>query len=283
VLGEVRAKVVRREETVFIGREPKSRAFPKSELTSRTPFPQLWEREISVGQFARLISVALRQPVAVEAPADREVLSVVWSKGSAEEALSALSFFLGVPARVGTDGAISLGDPASVVTRDCAGFSISEWTRLSGFAPGALPLGLLRTGGVSCVTQTGSTFRTANGDLLRALGPDDGTMVYRFIHGAKAGTYLRVGPDSYAEVPPCGTLDRQTRLKHLSPQHTYAVLTEGGRDCAVSRNVAAGEFEIIDIDAKGPMLRNTIPGTPNAVVQITEQGPVGALPPVQTQ
>ena len=47
------------------------RDFPKSELASQTPFPQLWERESSVGQLARLISLALRHPVAVETPAVR--------------------------------------------------------------------------------------------------------------------------------------------------------------------------------------------------------------------
>jgi hypothetical protein len=276
--------VVRREDFVFIGREAVSKGFPQANLKSEGRVGFLWEKEITAGQLALILSLSLRRPVLVAAPHDREVVTAVLTDVPADKALAGLAFFLGLPIQVTADGAVAIGDPTAAVTRDCTGFTLTEWTRLSGYYPGAYPFALLQTGGSSCPTETGRTVRTAEGELLQALGPDEpGVMIYRWVSGPKAGTFTRISFEGQTEVRACDDITRDSKLKRIADQRTFATLQQGLVECGVSRSTKAGEFDVIDIDAAGPYIRNTSPGAKNPVVQVTRRGIVAATPPLQTR
>lgn len=283
VLAQVNDKVTRREDFVFIGKEPPSKSFPKAELGTGPKIQYLWEREMTAGALAQLLSLSLKRPVAVAAPYDRETLTVVLTTATADEALAGLAFFLGQPITIADDGSVSIGAPESAVTRDCEGFSLNEWTRVSAYLPGPYPIALLQTGGVSCPTETGRNIRTADGELLRAIGPDDGAMLYRWVSGPKDGAFVRIGFDDFNEIRGCPDVTRDSRLKRVNSYKSFALITQGLIDCAVARNQKVGEFDIIDIDQQGPYVRNTSPGAKNPVVQVTSTGIVAASVPVQTK
>ncbi|MFL5321858.1 MAG: hypothetical protein ACJ790_19505 [Myxococcaceae bacterium] len=283
VLAQVNDRVTRREDFVFIGKEPPSKNFPKPDLGAGPKIQFLWEKETTAGELAEILSLSLKRPVAVAAPYDRETLTVVLTTATADEALAGLAFFLGQPITIGEDGVVSVGPPESAVTRDCVGFSLSEWTRVSAFIPGPYPSAMLQTGGVSCPTETGRNIRTADGELLRSVGPDDGAMVYRWASGPKEGSFVRIGFDDYTEIRGCPDVTRDSRLKRVNSYKSFALIQQGLIDCAVSRNQKVGEFDIIDIDQLGPYVRNTSPGAKNPVVQVTTGGIVAANAPVQTR
>lgn len=283
VLGQIQEPVAQREDFVFAGRTFRFKGFPKADIT---PGPKvfLWEREIPAGNLARLLSLYLKRPVMVAAPFDQELVTVVLNDATADEALAGLAFLLNQSIAVGPDGELAIGPFGTAVTRECRGFSLNEWTRLSGYAPGPYPFGLLQTGGVSCPTETGRTVRTADGDLLKAIGPDDdAAMVYRWVSGAKEGTFVKVSFEGTSEVRGCEDITRDSRLKRVNALKSFAVLTQGLIECAVTRNVKAGGFEILDIDANGAYVRNHTPGAKTAVVQVTSQGIVTAAAPVLTR
>ncbi len=284
LLAQVQEHVSRREDFVFLGKVPPAKALARVDLGSGPRITSLWEKEITAGSLARQLSLSLRRPVVVAAPYDQETLAAVLSTATAEQAVVALAFFLGQPITVGADGAVAIGEPGAAVNRTCSGFSLSEWTRLSGFANGAYPFGLLQTGGVTCPAETGRNLRTADGELLRAVGPDDdGAMLLRFATGPKAGTFARVSFTDYQEIRGCDDITRDSKLKRSNSARSFAVLAQGLIECGLSRNTRAGEFEIIDIDSAGPYVRNDSKGAKSAVVQVTDHGIVAAIAPVQTK
>ncbi len=283
VLEKLPAKVSRRENFVFVGKEPPSKGLPRvAELGEGGNVPFLWEREITAGQLARTLSLTLRRPVLVASPHDQEVITAVLQNVKVTDAIAALAFYLGQPVTLTSEGFVSIGDPAGAVSRDCAGFSVSEWTRLSGFMPGAYTTGLLQTGGVSCATETGRNVRTSDGEVLRTLGADEGAMVYRRLAGAKAGSYVRIGFDGLTEIRPCEDITRDSKLKRTNDNRTFALLTQGLIECGVARNTKAGEFEILDVDASGPYIKNSSTSASKApIIQVTSTGiAAGSLPVV---
>lgn len=283
VLDKVPGKVIRREDFVFIGKEPPSLGFPKVDLGNTARISYFWRREITAGELALVLSLTGKRPVTVAAPYDREVLTTVFNNVPVDKAVAGLAFFLGQSVAIGLDGAISIGEPNAAVSRDCAGFSLSEWTRLSGFAPSIYPLALLQTGSVCCPTETGRSIRTADGDVLRTIGQDGNAMVYRWVTGPKAGSYVRVGFDAYAEIRGCDDITRDSRLARVNDTRSFALLAQGMIECGVSRNSKAGDFEVIDIDGRGPYIRNNSEGAKSPVVQVAENGIVAANAPVQTR
>lgn len=283
VLAQLTDRVTRREDFIFIGKEPPAKNFPKPDLGAGPKINFLWERETTAGALAQILSLSLKKPVAVAAPYDRELITVVLTTATADEALAGLAFFLGQPISVGEDGLVSIGAAEAAVTRACAGFSLSEWTRLSAMIPGAYPAAMLQTGGDSCPTETGRTIRTADGELLKTLGPDDGAMLYRWMSGPKDGTFVRVGFSDYAEFRSCPDVTRDSRLKRVNKHKSFALMQQGLIECAVSRNMKAGEFDVIDIDLLGPYIRNNSPDAKNPIVQVQQSGIVAANAPVQTR
>ncbi len=283
VLEKVKEPVVRREEFIFAGKEPSSKGFPKVPV-GRVRVSSLWEREMTAGALARVLSLALDRPVEVAAPFDREPLTVVLTNTTAEDAVAAMAFFLNLQVTINSDGSVSLGEPGASVTKECAGFSLTEWSRLAGLAPGVYPLGLLTTGGVTCPTETGRRLRTSDGELLKTLGPDGNeAMLYRWESGSKAGTYVRVGFNEYTEIRACDDITRDSKLKRTNPSFGFALLTQGIIECGVTRATLAGEFQVIDIDAKGPYVMNPNKEAKAVVLQVTARGVGPAEAPAVTK
>ena len=282
LLGQVDDRVVRREDFVFVGKAPPARNFPKVNLGG-APLRYVWEKEITAGQLANLLSLSLKRPVAVAAPYDRELLSVVLTHATADEAVTALAFFLGLPLEVAADGSVSIGEPGAAVTRDCVGFSLTEWTRLTAYVPGPYPLGLLQTGGTACPTETGRTVRTADGELVKALGPDGEALLFTWVTGARAGRYARIAFDAYSEIPGCTDISRDAALARMNAGQTFAVLKQGLLECGVSRGAKAGEFVVFDLDANGPYVRKASSQPGQDVKQVGIQGTVPAVAPIPTR
>ncbi|MBM4378323.1 MAG: hypothetical protein FJ086_03340 [Deltaproteobacteria bacterium] len=282
LLAQVDDRVVRREDFIFVGKAPPARNFPKVALGGG-PISYLWEKEISAGQLATLLSLSLKRPVAVAAPHDRELLSVVLTQATADEAVAALAFFLGLPIEVAADGSVSIGEPGTAVTRDCVGFSLTEWTRLTAYVPGPYPLGLLQTGGTACPTETGRTVRTADGELVKSLGPDGDALLFTWVTGARAGRYAKITFDTYAEIPGCTDIARDAALVRTNAGNTFAVLRQGLVECGVSRGAKAGEFVVQDLDANGPYVRKVSAQPGQDVKQVGVQGSVPAVAPIPTR
>jgi len=282
LLAQVDDRVVRREDFIFVGKAPPARNFPKVSLGGG-PISYLWEKEISAGQLATLLSLSLKRPVAVAAPHDRELLSVVLTQATADEAVAALAFFLGLPIEVAADGSVSIGEPGTAVTRDCVGFSLTEWTRLTAYVPGPYPLGLLQTGGTACPTETGRTVRTADGELVKALGPDADALLFTWVTGARAGRYAKIAFDAYTEIPGCTDISRDAALVRTNAGNTFAVLRQGLVECGVSRGAKAGEFVVQDLDAHGPYVRRASSPAGQDVRQVGAQGTVPAVAPIPTR
>ena len=282
LLAQVDDRVVRRENFVFVGKAPPARNFPKVDLGG-APISYLWEKEITAGQLATLLSLSLKRPVAVAAPHDRELLSVVLTRATADEAVTALAFFLGLPLEVASDGSVSIGEPGTAVTRDCVGFSLTEWTRLTAFVPGPYPLGLLQTGGTACPTETGRTVRTADGELVKALGPDGDALLFTWVTGARVGKFARISFETYQELPGCTDISRDAALVRVNAGNTFALVKQGLVECGVARNSKAGDYLVFELDAAGPYFRQASAAPGKGVKQWTAQGAVNAVAPIPTR
>src|SRR4051794_41150948 len=88
VLTQIADRVTRRDDFVFIGKEPPAKNFPKPELGTGPKIQFLWERETTAGEIAQVLSLSLKRPVAVAAPLDREPVTVVLTTATADEALA---------------------------------------------------------------------------------------------------------------------------------------------------------------------------------------------------
>jgi hypothetical protein len=137
---------------------------------------------------------------------------------------------------------------------------------------------------VTCPTETGRRLRTSDGELLKALGPDgNDAMLYRWESGPKTGTYARVGFNDYAEIRACDDITRDSKLKRTSATFGFALLSQGIIECGVARATAAGEFQVIDIDAKGPYVMNPNKAAKATVLQVTARGVGPAEAPAVTK